>query len=56
MMKARIFPLEADVCFSDEVATVTEVIQTENAASLFGESSLGKLLKLIITPMDKILG
>lgn len=31
-MKTRIFPLEADVRFSDEVATVTEIIQTENAS------------------------
>ena len=32
MMKARIFSLEADVHFSDEVATVTEIIETENAS------------------------
>lgn len=32
MIKARIFPLEAAVRFSDEVATVTEIIQTENAS------------------------
>ncbi len=32
MMKSRIFPLEADVRFSDEAATVTEIIQTENAS------------------------
>ena len=32
MMKSRVFPLEADVRFSDESATVTEIIQTENAS------------------------
>jgi quercetin dioxygenase-like cupin family protein len=32
MIKTRIFPLEADVRFSDEAATVTEIIQTENAS------------------------
>ena len=32
MMKARIFSLEADVHFSDEVATVTEIIEAKNAS------------------------
>ena len=32
MMKTRIFALEADVRFSDIVATVTEISETENAS------------------------
>ena len=32
MMKARIFALEAHVRFSDRVATVTEIIESENSS------------------------
>ncbi|WP_293354569.1 MULTISPECIES: cupin domain-containing protein [unclassified Microcoleus] len=32
MMKSRVFPLEADVRFSDESAMVTEIIKTKNAS------------------------
>ena len=58
MMKSRVFPLEADVRFSDESATVTEISQTENASIAIWGVKPGqiKLLKLIVTPMDKIPG
>jgi quercetin dioxygenase-like cupin family protein len=50
MMKDRIFALEADVCFSDRAATVTEIIQTENSSIALWGVKPGQIVQAHLHP------